>query len=246
MAFHGILDPERSRVPPNLCALGIMTKAPLPGQVKTRLSPPLTPEEAAHLNICFLRDTAASITKACGGKARGVGVYTPHGAESAYIDILPREFDLLPQRGEGFGERLASAAEDLFHCGFASVCLVDSDSPTVSSEDYATAVELLSKKADCVVLGPSDDGGYYLIGMKQNYRRLFEAIDWSTEHVLQQAKQRARELNLEVSLLPTGYDIDDAATLRRLYNELLSDESRSDIAPHTRKFLAQLVANKKF
>jgi glycosyltransferase A (GT-A) superfamily protein (DUF2064 family) len=95
------------------------------------------------------------------------------------------------------------------------------------------------------VLGPSDDGGYYLIGLKQNHRQVFERIDWSTERVLEQTKQRARELSLEVNLLSTGYDVDDAATLHRLCDELLSDKSERDLAPNTRQFLAALTARKK-
>jgi rSAM/selenodomain-associated transferase 1 len=229
----------------NLCALAVMTKAPRAGQVKTRLVPPLSPEEAAQLNVYFLRDTAAAIAKACGTTARGVGVYTPIGTEAAYIDILPGDFELLPQRGDGFGERLAFATEDLFQCGFTSVCLIDSDSPTVSADVYAEAVALLSRPGDRVVLGPSDDGGYYLIGLKQNHWQLFERIDWSTERVLEQTKQRARELSLEVNLLSTGYDVDDAATLHRLCDELLSDKSERDLAPNTRQFLAALTARKK-
>src|SRR6266404_5626859 len=177
--------------------------------------------------------------------ARGVGVYTPVGAEGAYIDILPSDFELLPQRGDGFGERLAFATADLFQCGFGSVCLIDSDSPTVSADVYADAVEILSKAGDRVVLGPSDDGGYYLIGLKQTRRELFERIDWSTERVLDQTKTRARELNLDVSLLRTGYDVDDAATLRRLCDELLSKSSDAEIAPNTRKFLASLTGRVK-
>src|SRR3954447_22597588 len=93
-----ILDPSRNRVASGLCALGIMTKAPQAGRVKTRLSPPLTPDEAAALNICFLRDTARAISRA-DARARGVGVYTPVGEESAYRDILPGDFYLIPQRG---------------------------------------------------------------------------------------------------------------------------------------------------
>ena len=243
---HRVLDPAaRAPIGNNLCALAVMTKAPRAGQVKTRLVPPLSPEEAAQLNVCFLRDTGAAIAKAGGTTARGVGVYTPIGAEAAYSDILPTDFELLPQRGDGFGERLAFATEDLFQCGFGSVCLIDSDSPTVSADVYAEAVEALSKPGDRVVLGPSDDGGYYLIGLKQNHRQLFERIDWSTERVLEQTKQRARELSLEVGLLPAGYDVDDAATLRRLRDELLSDKSQRDVAPSTRKLLAALTAQKK-
>ena len=244
----------------SLCALAVMTKAPQPGRVKTRLVPPLTPEEAAELNKCFLRDTAAAISTACSRSpvddvnashseadtaACGIAVYTPVGAESTYNDILPADFSLLPQRGDKFGERLYFAVEDLFKCGFASVCLIDSDSPTVPAANFAEAVELLSTIEDRVVLGPSDDGGYYLIGVKRPRRQLFEQIDWSTERVLNQTIQRATEMGIKVKLLPTGYDVDDAASLRRLCNELLADTRSSKIAPHTRKFLAGLVKRKK-
>jgi uncharacterized protein len=249
-----------------LCALAVMTKAPQAGRVKTRLVPPLTPEEAAELNKCFLRDTAVAISSAhCSGGLRppnaagaplhsgadraplqccGVAVYTPVGAESAYTEILPADFRLLPQRGDKFGERLYFAAEDLFKCGFESVCLIDSDSPTVSAENFAEAVELLSTTEDRVVLGPSDDGGYYLIGVKKLHRHLFEQIDWSTERVLNQTIQRAMELELEVKLLPSGYDVDDGASLRRLCEELLGEQADASVAPNTRTFLSGFVARK--
>src|SRR6266480_5539364 len=266
-----VLDPTAGdQVPRRLCALAIMTKAPQAGRVKTRLVPPLTPDEAAELNKCFLRDTAAAISRACSrrpviqaGKmeskpecfashseaaimqCRGVAVYTPVGAESAYTDVLPADFSLLPQRGDEFGERLCFAVEDLFKCGFDSLCLIDSDSPTVPAENFQQAAELLSTSEDRVVLGPSDDGGYYLIGMKKPHRHLFEQIDWSTERVLNQTMQRATEIGIEVKLLPTGYDVDDDASLRRLCNELLTDTTSADIAPHTREFLARFVERKK-
>jgi glycosyltransferase A (GT-A) superfamily protein (DUF2064 family) len=177
--------------------------------------------------------------------ARGVAVYTPIGAELAYTDILPADFSLLPQRGDEFGERLYFAVEDLFKYGFEAVCLIDSDSPTVPAENFAEAVELLSTHEDRVVLGPSDDGGYYLIGVKKPYQRLFEQIDWSTERVLNQTIQRAMELEREVKLLPSGYDVDDGASLRRLCNELLAATTSADIAPYTREFLVSLVAQNK-
>ncbi len=217
--------------------------------------PPLTPEEAAELNRCFLRDTAAAISSACSHRAVGdarktarasaIAVYTPVGAESAYNDILPDDFSLLPQRGDKFGERLYFAVEDLFKCGFDSVCLIDSDSPTVPAENFAEAVELLSTSDDRIVLGPSDDGGYYLIGVKKPHRHLFEQVDWSTERVLNQTIQRATEIGLEVKLLPSGYDVDDADSLRRLRNQLLADKTSSDVAPYTREFLASFMERKK-
>jgi rSAM/selenodomain-associated transferase 1 len=229
-----------------LCALGVMTKAPQAGQVKTRLVPPLTPDEAAELNKCFLRDTAVTISSATSrNDASGIAVYTPIGCESSYDDILPVDFSLLPQRGVGFGERLCFAAQDLFTCGFDSVCLIDSDSPTVPGENFSKAIELLKTHGDHIVLGPSADGGYYLIGLKKPHRELFEHIDWSTERVFDQTVRRAREIGLEVKLLPLGYDVDDAASLRLLCKELLSQSTSHSVAPSTRKFLADIVAQKK-
>src|SRR5213080_2442398 len=170
-----VLDPNLpSRMARGLCALAVMTKAPQAGRVKTRLVPPLTPEEAAELNKCFLRDTADAILIAAGtDTARGIAVYTPVGAEAAYADILPADFSLLPQRGDKFGERLYLALEDLFKCGFASVCLIDSDSPTVPDVNFGHAIELLASSDDRLVLGPSDDGGYYLIGLKRPHWEVF-------------------------------------------------------------------------
>ena len=192
--------------------------------------------------MCFLRDLSGSIAQACGNDAAvGVGIYTPIGAESIYAGILPPEFVLLAQRGEDFGERLAFAAEDLFRVGFESVCLINSDSPTVPGASFVEAVAKLREPGDRVVLGPSDDGGYYLIGLKQLHREMFERIDWSTERVLEQTKQRAAELNLAVHELLLGFDIDDRAGVARLCRELLSDGASQDVAPNTVRFLKQVI-----
>ena len=247
MKMFRLLDPTRPpSIPHGLCALAIMTKAPQAGHVKTRLVPPLTPDDAAELNKCFLRDTAGGISSATtDNDASGIAVYTPIGTESTYGDILPDDFTLLLQRGDGFGERLYFAAEDLFRCGFDSVCLIDSDSPTVPAKNFSKAIAGLRTHGDRIVLGPCEDGGYYLIGLKKLHRGLFEQIDWSTERVLEQTKQCAREIDLEVTLLPSGYDVDDAASLCRLCNELVRDDVPTDIAPHTRRFVRELIAHKK-
>lgn len=243
-AVHRVLDPAAgAQIPAGKCALGVMTKVPRPGRVKTRLSPPLTPEEASSLNVCFLRDTAAAIAKtAAEGIAMGAGVYTPVGEEKAYADILPHDFVLIPQRGDLFGERLILAAADLFAVGFAGVCLIDSDSPTVPAAAYARAAQALSEPGDRIVFGPSDDGGYYLIGLKQAHHRVFEDIDWSTERVAEQTLERAREIGVSVELLPTWYDVDDRATLQRLCDEVLGEKPSGGFpAPSTRQFLANIV-----
>jgi len=222
-----------------------MTKAPRAGRVKTRLTPPLTAEEAAALNTCFLRDTAAAIARvARGGRARGIGVYTPIGAEDAYQGILPLEFELVPQRGDAFGERLTFATEDLLGLGFDSACLIDSDSPTVREQAYAEAVEKLAQPGDRIVLGPSDDGGYYLIGLKKVHRAVFEGIDWSTERVLEQTFRRAEQAGIPVHLLSAWYDVDDRVTLGRICQEFFGDDGDSSSggpAPATRAFLETLI-----
>jgi len=245
---HRVLNPAESpETALRVCALAVMTKAPRAGRVKTRLVPPLTPDEAATLNVCFLRDTASAISRAIvsskesGKEARGVAVYTPVGWEDAYADILPAEFYLVPQRGESFGERLSCATEDLFQCGFNAVCLIDSDSPTVPAATFVHAMEILRSSREHIVLGPSDDGGYYLIGLKKPHREMFERIDWSTERVLEQTKARAKEIGLAIKLLPTCYDVDDFTTLRRLCKELLGGNSPDAKAPETTKFLREII-----
>jgi uncharacterized protein len=228
------------------CALAVMAKAPRPGKVKTRLSPPLTSEQASELNICFLRDTTENIQQVTEtGNSAGIVVYTPVGDEAAFDGILPAGFQLLGQQGEGFGERLLHACEDLFACGFSAVCLIDSDSPTMPQEALLQAVTRLSLPGDRLVLGGSDDGGYYLIGVKHSHQRLFEQIEWSTERVLEQTLERAREIGLQAELLPTWYDVDDAATLERLRRELLTPAGGSFAgydARHTRTYLESLQA----
>ena len=220
---YPVLDPgttQKDRA--GLCALAVMSKAPRPGKVKTRLSPPLTPEEAAALNICFLRDTTLNIAAvAAEGGAEGLVCYTPVGDEVAFNGLLPADFALIAQRGDGFGERLHLAATDILACGYGAVCLIDSDSPTLPTVALRAAVEALGRPGDRVVLGGSDDGGYYLIGLKRAHAAPFERITWSTASVYAETVERVREAGVELVELPIWYDVDDAATLRVLEAELL-------------------------
>lgn len=253
---YPVLDPRapdaaRSAVCVGVCALAMMIKAPRPGASKTRLSPPLTPEECSALSGCFLRDTTASIAAACADAAAGpapaggVAAYTPVGMERAFNGLLPEGFVLVAQRDTGFGDRLFHMIEDLLALGYGSACLINSDSPTVPARAFTAAAAALARPGDRIVLGPSEDGGYYLIGLKRAHRELFERIDWSTERVAAQTLERAAALGLEVETLPTWYDVDDAPTLRALCRELFAGETRGQepgyAAPWTRGFLARLL-----
>ena len=239
---YKVLQPgEDTRAGEGRCALAVMAKAPRPGKVKTRLSPPLTPEQASALNICFIRDTTENIRQVTeAGNSVGLVAYTPIGDEAAFDGLLPSAFQLLAQRGDGFGERLLHASEDLFACGFSAVCLIDSDSPTLPQDALSQAVETLLRAGDRIVLGGSDDGGYYLLGVKHPHHRLFEQIDWSTERVFAQTLERAREIGLQAELLPTWYDVDNSATLERLRRELFAPPGAGYDAKYTRGYLENL------
>jgi rSAM/selenodomain-associated transferase 1 len=205
-----------------VCALAVMAKAPRVGKVKTRLAPALGFEGSAAINVCFLRDTTRNIAEvSAGGGSAGLICYTPVGDEVAFDGLLPEGFALIAQRGDAFGERLLAAAEDILSCGFGSVCLIDSDSPTLPGPALRQAVEELAKPGDRVVLGGSDDGGYYLIGLKRAHAEPFERITWSTASVYAETVERCAEAGLEVVQLPVWYDVDDAETLAVLERELL-------------------------
>ena len=245
---YPILDPRQKDLSlKSLCALAIMAKAPRPGRVKTRLTPPLTPEEAAAINICFLVDTTKNIAGlADQGGCAGVISYTPVGDEHLFDGLLPDGYRLIAQRGNDFGERLLTTAQDLFAHGFGSVCLIDSDSPTVPREAFSRAIEALKHGDDRVVLGPSHDGGYYLIGMKQAHYEIFRNITWSTASVFDETVAAVRAIGVELVTLPMWYDVDDAKTLGLLRRELLDGIKPGFIslsgypAEETRSFLRRL------
>jgi rSAM/selenodomain-associated transferase 1 len=249
-AAYTVLDPSSSPAQDGVCALGIMIKAPRAGAVKTRLVPPLDHDEAARLSVCFLRDTAENIASVTFEEpAEGIAVYTPVGSERAFDGLLCEGFKLVAQRGDAFGERLFHAAEDLLALGYESLCLIDSDSPTLPRACLAEAVRVLAVPGDRIVLGPSDDGGYYLIGLKHAHSRVFERINWSTSLVLEETIERAHEIGLEVTLLPAWYDVDDGVTLSRLCAELFLP-GQEGVGPkalagywaaHTRRYLSRLI-----
>jgi rSAM/selenodomain-associated transferase 1 len=246
--FYTILDPANPLAKrASECALAVMAKAPRPGRVKTRLAPPLTLDQAARLNACFLRDTAANIgAVASSGCAAGVISYTPVGDEDFFDNLLPSDFALIPQRGDGFGERLLATVQDLLSCGFGSVCLVDSDSPTVPAVAFELAIAELQKAGDRVVIGPSQDGGYYLIGLTHAHAELFADIAWSTSSVFAETVVAAKAAGIEVVVLPLWYDVDDGETLALLTAELLKDVPPPFVtlsgyrAEYTRGYLIEL------
>lgn len=212
-------------------ALLVVAKRPAPGQTKTRLCPPLSPDQAATLYDCFLRDTLDLIRRVPG--VQPIIAYLPE-AEKAYFVTLAPDFQLLLQEGADLGARLDHALTTYLQLGFTSAVIMDSDSPTLPATCLIAAFEALAE-AD-VVLGPCDDGGYYLIGLNRPAPRLLREVQMSTPQVVADTLALAAEEGLRVELLPTWYDVDEATALARLAAEL--SQSPTTVARHTRAFFA--------
>jgi len=198
-----------------------MVKAPRSGEVKTRLVPPLSPEEASRLSACFIKDILANLLAASESVPVDCYVaYSPPGTEALFRDFLPKEVRMLPPRSVGLANSLPDAIEDLIAAGYAGACLINADSPTLPTSVLIEAIMSLGVPGDRAVLGPATDGGYYLIGLKDPHRHLFHDIAWSTERVYRQTCERAASIGLEVVTLPAWYDVDDAVSLSWLCQEL--------------------------
>ena len=215
------------------CGIAFMAKASAPGRAKTRLVPPLTFEEAAVLNTAFLQDVADNVLLAardaeCHGGIAGYAAYGPPGSEDFFRRTLPNGIALIEAWRPNFGDCLLHTIEEIFARGHASAVVLNSDGPTLPTAFLVETAAALARPGDRAVLGPSSDGGYYLLGLKTAHRHMFENIAWSTDHVAKQTLERAREIGLDVHRLPVWYDVDDVDGLRRLHAELLDRQELSD------------------
>lgn len=218
-------------------ALVAVAKPPLEGLVKTRLSPCLSPANAAALYKCLLDDIIAKL--AGHDDSEFWLAFTP-GGERYFSRNYPA-IRLLAQRGKHLGERLHHIFVDLFRSRYDEILVADTDSPTVPIASVEQAYRQLSEEGCDLVLGPSDDGGYYLIGLRRPVERIFHDIPWSTGSVLDATLTRARELALKVGLLPPAYDVDVEADLRRLWDDFGRLEKLRQLAPRTYGYLQSLI-----
>ncbi len=221
------------------CALAVMIKTPRAGFSKTRLSPAVTPGQAAELSRCFYQDTALCLAEVAGRNPFGqpVAAYAPLGSEEALAEILLPKTILVPQRDGDFGDRLAGVTEDLFAAGARAVAVIDSDSPTVPAAYYGELLEILATARCTAVLGPTDDGGYYALGVPRHAREFFQGIPWSTGGVAAATLRAIRRLGLRPHLLPCWHDVDDAQALGDLQREFAGtwpERAHGFCAPHTR------------
>jgi rSAM/selenodomain-associated transferase 1 len=230
------------------CAIAIMAKAPDAGRVKTRLLPVLRAKEAQALSACFLRDMTRMLA-AAGREAAvdGYIAFAPAGSEASFAPIVPPGTGYVladgridaPAGVEGFGCCLLQAARTLFALGYGAVGLLNSDSPTLPPSLIVEAARLLAAPGDSAVLGPSTDGGYYLLGMKAPHPELFTAIDWSTERVAAQTRVRAHERGLAIAEIAAWYDVDDPDSLAHLLRDLGGSAQGEPRAPYVAPFTAE-------
>ena len=210
-----------------------MARQPTPGTTKTRLCPPLSPEQATALYACFLADVIDRVRAAAGqvdGLVPGLA-FTPPDA-TAYFAALAPGFDLAPQVGATLGERLDGVLSGALARGYGQAAAVNSDSPSLPAALLVGAFAALDDPAVDVVLGPCDDGGYYLIGWKRPHPALVRGVTMSAPDTLAQTVTVAARDGLRVALLPPWYDVDGPADLARLADD-------PGLGDHTRAFLAR-------
>ncbi|HJU06587.1 MAG TPA: TIGR04282 family arsenosugar biosynthesis glycosyltransferase [Nitrospiraceae bacterium] len=228
-------SPRASRLQALEAALIIFAKAPIPGEVKTRLCPPLTPDEAASLHGSFVLDMLERSGKAAtqgGGSKRAQGfdrfLACAPSSEHVFFKIMEERHGvrLIDQIGEDLGARMDQAFTTIFGLGYARVLLVGTDLPMLSELIFSQAFHRLVDHD--LVLGPATDGGYFLIGLKQPAPQLFTGIPWSTDQVLAHTQRKADALGLKTALLAPERDIDTIEDLRVLIQEcgLLPSASR--------------------
>lgn len=212
----------------------VMAKQPWVGLSKTRLCPPFTFAEAAGIYEALLRDTF-ELVAGLKNAALAVAV-TPVRAVDYFRSITPAGALLLPVEAPDIGGCLSQVLEKLFQMGFRKAVAINSDGPSLPREYLCQALDLLEQHA--VVFGPSYDGGYYLVGLTRPQPRLFQGIPWSTDQVLSASLALAAALGLRTAQTPLWYDVDTAAEVRELADEL--GRLPAEQLPYTRRFLAQL------
>jgi rSAM/selenodomain-associated transferase 1 len=191
-----------------------MAKVPEAGHVKTRLCPPLTPDEAASLARCFLLDRVEQLGEVADSDA--LVAFSPRERAAEMRALVPVSVRLVPQEGPDLGARLDRVLTDLLAEGYRAAIAVDADSPTLPTMYLRRACAELCDGAADVVVGPCEDGGYYLIGLRAPIPALFADMPWSTSGVTAETLARARRLGLRFAVLPSWFDVDRAEDLTRL------------------------------
>ncbi len=204
----------------NAC-LVVFAKDPIPGRVKTRLTPRITPDEAARLYKAFILDIINNVRRLERNSIDNVTVaYTPVDAEKVFRKLVEHPANFLSQKGDNLGERMRNAFNQSFAEGAKRVVIIGTDSPTLPTSYIQKAFDVLKKIP--IVIGPTFDGGYYLLGLSKQNDDIFDGVEWSTSRVFGQTLTRIKSLNTQVYVLPPWYDVDTSEDLEFLKSHLLA------------------------
>lgn len=213
-----------------------MAKVPRAGNVKTRLQPFLAPEECRALAEAFLVDAIHKTRSLCDEL---IVAFAPAGEENYFAKFAVENLILIEQTGADLGEKMSNAFASVFSSNpNASVLLIGTDSPSFPPEFIEDAFAALESKSE-IVLGKSADGGFYLIGLRKNPFGLFERIEWSSPKVFEQMTRNISSLNLKPKSLAEWFDVDTPDDLRRLREEMLSNEQMQKRASQTHDWLIE-------
>lgn len=216
-------------------ALIVFAKVPRPGEVKTRLTPVLTPMEAARLYEAFLQDALTLYAKL----AVDVRLYLAPPLPEEPLDGLPDSVPVFEQEGEGLGGRMEQALRDTFDHGYDRASIVGTDHPTLPLAFIRQSFRALESPRS-VCIGPSEDGGFYLLGMNGFYPQLFKGMTYSHDSVFADTLTRVGATDARLTVLPRWYDVDTPSALERMVGDLNDDEVE---APRTREMVGQLELN---
>jgi hypothetical protein len=213
-------------------ALIVFAKLPVPGQVKTRLTTVLSSEDAARLYAAFLRDALVQYT------SLGVAVrlYLAPPVLEVPLDLVPPGIPIFWQQGDGLGARMQRAFLETFAAGYERIVIIGTDHPTLPSAFLHLAFEALAAP-NSLSIGPSDDGGYYLLGMNEFYPQVFADMTYSHPAVFEHTLDRIAQTPAACTVLPAWYDVDTPETLARLVGDL---QDPSVEAPATRRLVQAL------
>ncbi|MBK8814754.1 MAG: TIGR04282 family arsenosugar biosynthesis glycosyltransferase [Methylococcaceae bacterium] len=190
----------------------VFCKAPVPGQVKTRLIPPLTNEEAASLHRELTEKTLQTVTE---NRLCDVQLWCSPSTEHPYFATLSQKYsvDLHLQQGADLGERMHQAFVQVL-AKYKSAILIGCDCPSLKHSDVEQALIRLSQKT-CCVISPAEDGGYVLIGLNSLQPTLFNEMPWGTNQILGMTRARSQSLSFDCIELDTQWDLDTADDLER-------------------------------
>lgn len=214
-----------------------MAKAPVAGAVKTRLVPPLTPAQAAEFYGALLIDQFDHLRHYAG--AERYVFYAPASAGEVFRDLGGGNYVYLAQRGGDLGARMQHVFTELGRLGHRNTLLIGSDLPALPWAILDEGFAQLAPAKPRVVLGPSRDGGYYLVGMNRPTPEIFQQMTWSHDRVLAETQARLRALAVPFGLLPGLFDFDSVEDLRDWRDA--KDTASSAAMPRTREFLKKLT-----